>query len=199
MLARMSNHAKRMECVQLAGAVVWQGVVQKREQAPRLPTPLAVTAIRASVRRCVQSRLWSQQMTPERQESPAGLLVIGYGNTLRRDDGVGPKVAEAVAALALPGVRALACPLLTPELAEAVSQARVVIFVDAAVDAPREVQLRKLAPAGTSQIMAHAASPATLLALARDVFGHAPEAWWLTIPAKTLASARSSPPHPSRP
>jgi len=125
-------------------------------------------------------------MTPERQQSPAGLLVIGYGNTLRSDDGVGPRVAEAVAALALPGVCALVCPLLTPELADPISRARVAIFVDAAVDAPREVQLRKLAPADTSQIMAHAASPATLLALARDVFGHAPEAWWLTIPAEDL-------------
>jgi hydrogenase maturation protease len=125
-------------------------------------------------------------MTPERQQSPAGLLVIGYGNTLRSDDGVGPRVAEAVAALALPGVCALVCPLLTPELADPISRARVAIFVDAAVDAPREVQLRKLAPADTSQIMAHAASPATLLALARDVFGHAPEAWWLTIPAENL-------------
>jgi len=125
-------------------------------------------------------------MTPQRQESPAGLLVIGYGNTLRRDDGVGPKVAEAVAALALPGVRALACPLLTPELAEPIARADTVIFVDAAVDAPREVRMRRLAPAASSQIMAHAASPATLLALARDVFGHAPEAWLLTIPAKDL-------------
>ena len=80
----------------------------------------------------------------------------------------------------------MACPLLTPELAEAVSQAQVVIFVDAAVDAPREVQLRKLEPAASSQIMAHAASPATMLALARDVFGHAPEAWWLTIPVEDL-------------
>lgn len=124
--------------------------------------------------------------TSEGLDSAAGLLVIGYGNTLRRDDGVGPKVAEAVAALALPGVRTLACALLTPELAEAASQARVVVFVDAAVDAPREVQLRNLEPAGSSQIMAHAASPATLLALARDVFGHAPEAWLLTIPAKNI-------------
>ncbi len=118
--------------------------------------------------------------------SPTGLLIIGYGNTLRRDDGVGPRVAEAVAALGLPGVRTLACPLLTPELAEPVSQARTVIFVDAAVDAPREVQLRKLAPAESSQVITHAASPATLLALARDVFGHAPDAWWLTIPVEDL-------------
>ena len=125
-------------------------------------------------------------MIPEQQKSPVGILVIGYGNTLRRDDGVGPGVAEAVAALALPGVRTLACPLLTPELAEPVSQARMVLFVDAAVDAPREVQLRTLVPAESSQIMAHAASPATLLALARDVFGHAPEAWLITIPVEEL-------------
>ena len=116
----------------------------------------------------------------------ADILVIGYGNTLRSDDGVGPRVADAIAALALPGVRALTVPLLTPELADPVSQARVVIFVDAAIDAPREVQMRPLAPADTSQIMAHSASPATLLALARDVFGHAPAAWWLTIPAEEL-------------
>jgi hydrogenase maturation protease len=125
-------------------------------------------------------------MISERQEPSAGILVIGYGNTLRRDDGVGPRVADAVAALALPGVRALACPLLTPELAEAISRADATIFVDAAVDAPGEVQWRKLAPSASSQIMTHAASPATLLALARDVFGRAPEAWWLTIPVEDL-------------
>jgi hydrogenase maturation protease len=125
-------------------------------------------------------------MAPEQHDSSAGLLVIGYGNTLRRDDGVGPKVADAIAALALPGVMAVAHPLLTPELADPISRARIAVFVDAAVDAPREVQLRKLAPADTSQIMAHAASPATMLALARDVFGHAPEAWLLTIPAENI-------------
>jgi hydrogenase maturation protease len=125
-------------------------------------------------------------MGAERPGQTARLLVIGYGNTLRRDDGVGPKVAEAVAGLGLPGVRALACPLLTPELAEGVSRAGVVIFVDAAVNVPREVQMRRLGPAASSQVMAHAASPATLLALARDVFGQAPAAWWLTIPAGEL-------------
>src|SRR5690242_16044076 len=89
--------------------------------------------------------------------TPDGLLIIGYGNTLRRDDGVGPRVAEAVESMALPGVRALPCPMLTPELADPIARAQRVIFVDAAVDAPREVQLRELAPADSSQIMAHAA------------------------------------------
>ena len=114
------------------------------------------------------------------------LLVIGYGNTLRGDDGVGPRVAEAIGNLHLPGVRTLICPLLTPELADPIARAAKVIFVDAAVDAPKEVQWRKLEPNETSQLMAHAADPRTMLALARDVFGHVPEAWWLTIPAVDL-------------
>ena len=118
--------------------------------------------------------------------SDAALLIIGYGNTLRRDDGVGPKVAEAAAALHLPGVEALAAPQLTPELAEPIARADRVVFVDAAVDAPRTVQMRKLTPAESSQVMAHAAEPSTLLALARDVFGRMPEAWWLTIPVEDL-------------
>jgi hydrogenase maturation protease len=126
------------------------------------------------------------RMTSVESKAPHGVLVIGYGNTLRGDDGVGPAVAEAIAALDLPGVRTLACPLLTPELAEPISQARGVVFVDAAVDAPREVQRRPLAPADTSQVMAHAASPATLLALARDVFGQAPQACLITIPVEDL-------------
>jgi hydrogenase maturation protease len=128
---------------------------------------------------------------------PAGrdFLVIGYGNTLRGDDGVGPRVVEAVEKLKLPGVRTLICQQLSPEHAEPVSQARLVVFVDAAVDAPREVQFRKLEPAGSTQLMAHAADPCTMLALARDVFGHCPEAWWLTIPAEhTGFSEELSPP-----
>jgi len=114
------------------------------------------------------------------------LLVIGYGNTLRSDDGVGPRIAEAVGNMDLPGVHALICHQLSPELADPVSRARVVVFVDAAVDAPREVRWRKLEPNESSQLMAHAADPGTLLALARDVFGRCPEGWWLTIPAVNL-------------
>jgi hydrogenase maturation protease len=124
-----------------------------------------------------------------KKESPsetAGFLVIGYGNPLRGDDGVGPKVAEAIEELHLPNVRTLICQQLSPEHAEPVSRARSVIFVDAAVDAPKDVQLRKLEPNESSQLMAHAADPRTMLALARDVFGHCPEAWWLTIPAIKL-------------
>ncbi len=116
----------------------------------------------------------AQRLTP--------LLVIGYGNTLRSDDGVGRAAVEALARLQLPAVETLSCDLLTPELADPVSRAERVVFVDAAIDAPREVLLRPLEPAESSQLMAHAADPRTLLAMARDVFRRAPKAWWLTIP-----------------
>lgn len=115
------------------------------------------------------------------------VLVIGYGNTLRGDDGVGPRLAEAVAGLKLEGVATLTCDLLTPELADNISRAEQVVFVDATVAETVEAQLRPLAPADSSQLMAHAADPRTMLALARDVFGHAPQAWLLTIPVAQMA------------
>ena len=113
------------------------------------------------------------------------MLVIGYGNTLRSDDGAGPKMAEALEKMNLPGVQTLSCPLLGPELAEPVSGAERVVFVDAAMDT-RKVELRPVAPADSSQLMAHAAEPATVLALARDVFGRAPHAWLLTLPVENM-------------
>jgi Ni,Fe-hydrogenase maturation factor len=91
-----------------------------------------------------------------------------------------------VAELELPGTRSLTFDLLTPELAVPVSRADYVVFVDAAIDAPKEVQMRPLEPSASSQIMAHAANPGTLLALSRDLFSHTPKAWWLTIPATEM-------------
>jgi hydrogenase maturation protease len=116
----------------------------------------------------------------------SNLLVIGYGNELRCDDGVGLKVVAALEQLNLPGVSTIACHQLTPELAEPVSQAQRVIFVDATMDVASGVGLRELKPSESSQRMAHAADPRTLLALARDVFGRFPAAWWLTIPIEKI-------------
>lgn len=127
-------------------------------------------------------------MSNDQSKGQAGdFLVIGYGNTLRSDDGVGAKVAAAVAELALPGVVALVLHQLAPELAESISEARAVVFVDAAVDASSKVQIRQLAPAEGAQLMAHAADPRSLLAFAQQLFGRCPPAWWLTIPVENLA------------
>jgi hydrogenase maturation protease len=117
--------------------------------------------------------------------SSGDFLVIGYGNTLRGDDGVGTGVAEAIERLNLAGVRTIACHQLTPELAEPISRAREVVFVDAAASANGEIQLADLQPAKSGRVMTHVADPGTLLAWARDLFGHCPRAWTLTIPARS--------------
>jgi hydrogenase maturation protease len=114
------------------------------------------------------------------------ILVIGYGNELRRDDGVGPRVARAVAAWDLPGVLALARHQLTPELAEAVAGADAVFFVDAAADLEPGVRVRPVCSGGSRSVLGHVSSPAELLDLAAALHGHRPPAWLVSIPAADL-------------
>jgi hydrogenase maturation protease len=111
-------------------------------------------------------------------------LVVGYGNTLRRDDGVGVKVAEAVDALNLPGVSVLTRHQLVPELASDLSRARTVVFVDAAAAAESNLELRQVVAGNDGRILAHAADPRSLLALSRQIFGRCPSAWCLAIPVQ---------------
>lgn len=115
--------------------------------------------------------------------TPAPILVIGFGNTLRSDDGAGPHIApETIGRLGLLGVQTLTLHQLSPEHAEPVSRAGTVIFVDAAVGGPDAIQVRPVAPRDTYRLAGHTAEPATLLALARDIYGHAPVAWLVTLP-----------------
>jgi hydrogenase maturation protease len=112
------------------------------------------------------------------------VVVVGYGNDLRGDDGIGPRVAAQVEALGWPGVRALVVTQLTPELAEVLAGARLVVFVDACVGPAREpVEVGRGGPperrAGGS--LTHTGSPGALLALARELYGRAPETWWVTV------------------
>lgn len=107
------------------------------------------------------------------------VLVIGYGNTLRGDDGIGPAVAEGVAALGLPGVRVLVVHQLTPELAADLADSRLAIFVDAAVSG-EPVAVVRLNAEPTGSAMTHFADPRGLLALARIAYDRSPDAWLVT-------------------
>jgi len=124
----------------------------------------------------------------------ARLLVLGYGNTLFGDDGLGQLIAQHVADWAVPGVLALARHELTPELAADVAAADEVIFVDAALHTDGVVFV-PLAPAPAEREgLEHALTPAALLALAQTAFGHGPaRAWQLLVPARdfTLGNALS--------
>lgn len=110
-----------------------------------------------------------------------GVLVIGYGNPLRGDDGVGPAVAAEVERLRLPGVRVRVVHQLTPELAADLADVQRAVFVDAAAPAGGEpVRAVRLNGPPPDAVLTHAADPRGLLALARAVFGRAPEAWLVT-------------------
>ncbi|HSV75080.1 MAG TPA: hydrogenase maturation protease [Chthonomonadales bacterium] len=114
-------------------------------------------------------------------------VVIGYGNELRSDDGAGPWVARAVAALALPGVLATDAHQLVPEMAEMLSDARLAVFVDATVTPePTDVAARRVEPHADPAGASHFGDPGALLWITRQVYGRCPEAWLVTIPARNL-------------
>ncbi len=87
--------------------------------------------------------------TGREPEARRGALVIGYGNTLRSDDGAGPFVARALEARVPAGTRILDAHQLTPEMAIDISVATRVVFVDA-IDATRETAPRETAPRETA-------------------------------------------------
>lgn len=109
------------------------------------------------------------------------VLVIGYGNPGRMDDGLGPAFAESLAQLELPGVEVEADYQLMVEHAAAVAGCRVVVFADAAVDGPAPFSFRRLAPRPDQSFSSHRAEPEALLALAEGLFGAEVEGYALGI------------------
>jgi hydrogenase maturation protease len=108
----------------------------------------------------------------------AGILVVGYGNPLRGDDGVGWHVARAVAAdPRVAGARVLAVHQLLPELAQDLSEARLAVLVDARLgEPPGSISVTRIAPStGARGAWTHHLTPAALAGLARDVYGAAAE------------------------
>jgi hydrogenase maturation protease len=100
-------------------------------------------------------------------------LVVGYGNTLRGDDGAGFRAAELIANTH-PDIDCVAVTELTPELAETVSCYDTVLFVDASMNA-NDVLWRPVSPPPESDCFgSHALTPETLLGLAIDLYDRCP-------------------------
>ncbi len=98
------------------------------------------------------------------------VLVIGYGNPGRQDDGLGPALAEAVERLRIPGVTVEADYQLTVEDAAAAAAHRYVVFADASVGGREPFFFRAVRPSAHTSFSTHSVEPEVVLALARDLF-----------------------------
>jgi hydrogenase maturation protease len=94
-------------------------------------------------------------------ETRETVLLLGYGNPGRLDDGLGAALAAQVELLALPGVTAQADYQLCLEDAEAAARHDVVIFADAATSGAEPFSFQ----------MVSALQPEAVLGLAQQLFG----------------------------
>ena len=116
-------------------------------------------------------------------------LVVGFGNLLRTDDGIGAATVERLdadrrfdRARADGRLRVFWTHQLTPELAVDFAAADVVVLVDADVQlAPGNLDVRPVdaatASAGSGPGMTHHVDAATIAAMCRDLYGGSPEVW----------------------
>lgn len=110
------------------------------------------------------------------------ILVVGYGNELRGDDGLGPRVAREIRALELRGVECIEAHQLLPELAPEMAAHDVVLFLDAIQGNEGEpCCLTRLTPSAAFA-GPHVSDPAGLLALTRFLYQKCPIAWLVAIP-----------------
>lgn len=119
------------------------------------------------------------------------ILIIAYGNSLRRDDGagllLGQMLEEALRARGLEVTRH-AMHQLTPDVALSVAAEEVaaVVFVDTRVAEPGEEQLALqlcLLPSDQSTPnLGHQVGASTIMTYARLLYEKTPSAWLLTVP-----------------
>lgn len=113
------------------------------------------------------------------------ILVIGYGNRSRRDDGVGAYVMEWLEEIRLPDVELLTSQQLEVDYAETITHYDVVIFVDAATqESPDLVTRRSVKGEFQSHAVAHYLTPSDLLSLSQSLYERQPEGILFSIRGK---------------
>lgn len=99
------------------------------------------------------------------------VLLIGYGNPGRGDDGLGPALAEAMDSVQLPGLEVEIDFQLNVENAFDLKGYDAVYFVDAAIAGAEPFDFHRIRPQDPATFSSHAVSPEGVLALAEKLFG----------------------------
>jgi hydrogenase maturation protease len=123
-------------------------------------------------------------ISPEGQ--PPRVLVIGYGNPLRGDDGFGPTVASRlIPHIDTDQVEILVVQQLTPDLAEPVSRAALTLLIDARVgDSPGTIHVEPVSrPAEAPVTYQHHVDPGVLFGAAQSLYGVTPELILISVEA----------------
>lgn len=102
-------------------------------------------------------------------------LLVGFGNPLRSDDGVGVNVAEAIEKFNLPDVDVRAYQQLNVDMAGELDGYARVIFVDASEEGPSVRMRPVIAQEGAEKVSSHHLHPGVLLTLAEKLFGVNPQ------------------------
>lgn len=116
--------------------------------------------------------------------SPGGarrVLVIGYGNPGRLDDGLGPAFAAQLEQAGLASVTVETDYQLAVEDARAVADHDVAVFVDASLAGPEPFLFERIDPKPDAHFSSHIVEPGGVLALAEKLFGAGTEAYVLGI------------------
>jgi hydrogenase maturation protease len=109
------------------------------------------------------------------------ILVIGYGNPGRQDDGLGPAVATGIGQLGWANLTVYDNYQLSIDDAAEIAEHEIVWFVDAAKAGPEPYFVRDLAAASSVEFTSHVMRPEAVLAIARDCFGCCPQAFLLGV------------------
>ena len=119
----------------------------------------------------------------ERLTYVRSVLLIGYGNSIRGDDGFGIEAAEHFRdKLKNQLIRVLTCQQLTPELASEMSKVDRVIMIDAARgNTAGLITVRKIEPENGVAAFTHEIQPSTLLEMSRELYGTCPETFLVSV------------------
>jgi hydrogenase maturation protease len=113
--------------------------------------------------------------------TPPKILVLGYGNPGRQDDGLGPAAASAISRMGWRNLTAIDDYQLNIEDALDVATHDIVWFVDAAKTGQAPFSVSDVLPSATTEFTSHLLRPAALLAIAKTYCHRAPPAFLLAI------------------
>jgi hydrogenase maturation protease len=109
------------------------------------------------------------------------ILVYGYGNPGRQDDGLGPALVAKLEEERVPGVTTDCNYQLQIEDAVAVAEHDAVIFVDASLVGGEPFTFTELEPSNDITFTTHTMSPASVLALCHELYRKSVRAYLLAI------------------